>query len=113
MLLSMTCAYGPEDDDGRGGSHRTSGDSNRHGFDGHSRHNAGGQPRLLGEGGHGQRGFQAGHGHGYQQNHGQAHGHNDGNGKFFKIIRMNSEILKNCLIYVSRDIEFENYDSSN
>lgn len=85
MLVSMAYAYGPEDNDGRGHHHRTTDERNQHGFDGagHSRQNGG---RLLGQDGHGQRGYQGGQAHGnggYKNTQSQTHGHNDGDSKLF------------------------------
>lgn len=93
MLMAAvvaTSAYGPEDNDGRGGGHGRHGDTKHGGggghllgADGHGQRGFGGGDgggRLLGADGHGQRGFgEHGGSDGHHQGgHGGSHGSSHG-----------------------------------
>ena len=92
VFIVSTAAYGPEDDDGRGGrSHRT-----RDGH--HETDRRTDTPNQFGANGHGQSGFAGGHsGNGHDsKNNGiktsghRVHGHNDGHGIIVKFNLKNS-----------------------
>lgn len=96
----MTLAYGPEDDDGRGGGnhgrhqhggaasgtaqHAINQAANAHGLGQATGHH--GQGGILGASGHGQRGYSGhqNHQHGSGESGGRVHGHNDGDSNLLK-----------------------------